>query len=310
MKNVLVLILALALLGICACAASPSATSSADDPDQGDRELKRGVYWYHKGCTRKALDHFHAAHEHYCLANRQDGVARSLNSLANVYRQVGNMESALLFYDAAITSARRCDDPQVTAQALANKAAVLIEQDDPGGAEVLLDEAQLLCRETGSVFAMTLNHRAVLLMKARRYDEASALLDQADTVAVGDGNNAGATLHFTRGRLMMGTGRVPEAMIQFQQALALDRKAGFSRGMAGDLSAMADIHEQLGEDEAALDCLDRSLKIYALLENRERVLQGLDHLETLARKTGTDVRVTVHFINQWLSGEAVDAICR
>jgi hypothetical protein len=26
-------------------------------------------------------------------------------------------------------------------------------------------------------------------------------------------------------------------------------------------------------------------------------------------KTGTDVRVTVHFINRWLVGEAVDAIC-
>jgi hypothetical protein len=33
-------------------------------------------------------------------------------------------------------------------------------------------------------------------------------------------------------------------------------------------------------------------------------------METLAERTGTDIRVTVHFVNQWLAGEAVDAICR
>ncbi|MDX2451208.1 tetratricopeptide repeat protein [Desulfosarcina sp.] len=114
---------------------------------------------------------------------------------------------------------------------------------------------------------------------------------------------ADATIRFTRGRLMMKNGNYAEAMSLFQHALELDRQAGFTRGMADDLSAIAVIHEQLGEDEAALDCLDRSIKIYALLEN-------LGRLESLAQKTGTDVRVTVHFINQWLAGEAVDAICR
>lgn len=310
MKNFLVLIMVLVFWGICACAASPRATISADGSDKGDRELKRGIFWYQKGCTRKALDHFHAAHEQYSLADRQAGVARSLNSLANVYRHAGDVESAMLFYDAAIAAAKRCDDQTVVARALSNKAAVLIDAGELAGAEVLLDEAQLLSRETGPVFAMVLNHRAVLLMKAQRLDEALNLLDQADSVAVGDGFNAGATIRFTRGRLMMKTGKYPQAMGLFQQALELDRQAGFTRGMADDLSAMADIHELLGEDEAALGCLDRSLKIHALLENREKVLENVDRLESLARKTGSDVRVTVHFINQWLAGEAVDAICR
>ncbi|MBC2743265.1 MAG: tetratricopeptide repeat protein [Desulfosarcina sp.] len=310
MKKTLVLIMALALWGICACATSPTATSSTDSPDQGDRELKRGIYWYQKGCIRKAMDHFHAAHEHYCLADRQAGVARSLNSLANVYRHAGDVESAMLFYDAAVSAASRCDDQTVVAQALSNKAAILIESGDLAGAEVLLDEAQLLSRETDSVFAMVLNHRAVLLMKAYRYDEAVTLLDQADSVAVRDGFNACAAIHFTRGRLMMATGKYPEAMTCFQQALSMDRQAGFPRGMADDLSAMADLHERLSEDEAALDCLERSIKIHALVDNREKVMERLDCLQALAEKTGTDIRVTVHFVDQWLSGEAVDAICR
>jgi len=310
MKKSPLLILALAFWGIYACAASPLPTSSADGFDEGERELKRGIYWYEKGCYRKAMEHFHVAHEHYSFTDQQAGVARSLNGIANIYRHTGKVEDARLFYDAAIAAARRCDDQQVMAQALSNQAANFIESGDLAGAEVLLDEAQLLARETGPVYAMVLNHRAVLLMKANRTDEAESLLNQADSAAVGDRFNADATIRFTRGRLMMKTGNYPEAMNQFQQALELDRRAGFTRGMGDDLSVMAVIHEQLGEDEAALDCLDRSIKIHALLKNRGKVLENLGRLESLAQKTGTDIRVTVHFINQWLAGETVDAICR
>jgi tetratricopeptide (TPR) repeat protein len=310
MKTSLIPLLILALWGIGACAASPPATSSVNGPDEGDRELKRGIYWYQKGCTRKAMEHFHAAHEHYSLTDQQAGVARSLNSIANAYRHAGKAEDARLFYDAAIAAARRCDDQRVVAQALSNKAASLIASDDLAGAEVLLNEAQLLARETGPVYAMVLNHRAVLSMMANRTDEAQNLLDKADAAAVGDGFNADATLRFTRGRLMMKTGNYAQAMSHFQHALELDRDAGSSRGMADDLAAMALIHELAGEDEAALDCLDRSIKIHALLENRAKVLENLGQLESLAHKTGSDVRVTVHFINQWLAGEAVDVICR
>lgn len=309
MKNSLVLAMVLALCGLHGCAASPEVTSSADGSDRGDRELKRGIHWYQKGCTRRAMDHFFAAHEIYSISDRQAGVARSLNSLANGYRQTGDVANARLFYDAAITAARRCDDQQVIAQALSNKASVLMAEEDLAGAEVLLDEAQLLSRETGPVFAMVLNHRAVLMMKARQFDDALTLLDQADAMADGDGITAAATLRFTRGRLMAEIGNVPEAMTFFHQALELDRQAGFSRGMADDLSAMAGIHELLGQDEAALDCLDRSIKIHALVGNRQNVLDNLDRLELLAQKTGTDVRVTVHFINQWLAGGSVDGIC-
>jgi tetratricopeptide (TPR) repeat protein len=310
MKTWLALLLAMTFLGLCACAGSPAATLSADASDPADRDLKRGIYWYQKGCARRALDHFYAAHEYYSFTDRQVGVARSLNSMANVYRQEGNLESAMLFYDAAIAAARRCDEQAMVGQALSNKAAVLIDTGDLAGAEVLLDEAHLLARETGPVFAMVLNHRAVLLMKTQQFDEALTLLDQADSLVVGDGYNARAAICFTRGKIMMRTGKYSPAMGLFQQALELDRQAGFTLGMADDLAAMAEIHEQLGEDEDALDCLDRSIKIHALLENREKVRENIAHLESLASKTGTDVRVTVHFINQWLAGEAVATICR
>jgi len=310
MRKILVLILLLAASGIYACATTTITTAAADRPDQGDRELKLGMYWYHRGCSRKALDHFQVAYEHYSLRDQPQGVARSLIGLAHLYRLADNQENALLFYDAAISAARRCGDQTVTARALSGKAALLIDSDDLSAAETLLDEAQLISTKSGSVSAMLFNHRAVLAMKEMRYDDALILLDQADSSAAEAESPAAATIRFTRARVSMRSGDDEKAIALFQQALDLDRGAGFSRGMAADLLAMADIYERTGQNESALDCLERSLKIYALTGNRKIVLDNLERLESLAGKAGSDTRITVHYINQWLAGEAVDAVCR
>ena len=309
-KPVLAIIAILSACVFCACAASPKATPNPDGSAKGDRELKRGIYWYHHGCSRKALTHLQAAHEHYSLANQQAGVARSLTSLANLYRQADNPENALLFYDAALSAARRCDDQTAVAQALSNKAAMLIDSGDFSAAEALLDEAQLLARKTGSSTAMILNHRAVLSMKEQRFDEALTLLKEAESSGVEKPSTVPATLRYTRGKVLMRTGDYEQAMHLFQQALEQDRKMGFARGVADDLLALAEIHEQMGRSEEALDCLEQSLKIQALLGNRNVVLNQLERLESLAEQTGSDPRVAVHFINQWLAGEAVDVVCR
>ena len=296
-----------ALLG---CSAPSATMSPGDRPDRGDRELRRGIYWYHQGCLRKATDHLRAAYEYYCLGDRQSGVARSLIGLANLHRQTGDPQQAMPYYDAAIITARRAADHTVTAQALTAKAAMLIDAGRTTAAEVLLDEAQRLSRQDGATMAMVLNHRAVILMKDRRHEEAARLLDQAENASTDEDGRARATIQFTRGRLMMQTGDDSRAMDLFEQALTLDRQSGFARGMADDLAAMADIHERQGRNEAAVDCLERSIRIDALVNNRTRVMTHLDRLAALAERTRTDIRVTVGFVDQWLEGGAVDVICR
>jgi tetratricopeptide (TPR) repeat protein len=310
MKRVHVIVTVLILAALYGCAASPPVNLSADASAQGDRELRQGIHWYRKGCLRKAVNHVLAAHEQYCLADNRSGVARSLNSLANIYQQAGDGDGALHYYNAAVAAGKRSNDQNVAARALSNKAAVLIDAGRLSAAGALLDKAQQLSGETGPVFAMVLNRRAVLLMETQRYDEALKLLDRAASMAVGDEAATIATIRFTRGRLMAETGNDVQAMRQFQQALAADRQDGFTRGMADDLFALADIHQHRGEDKAALDCLDRSIQLYALLEDHAKVEGSLDRLKTLARKSGADIRVSVHFIEQWLAGGGIDAICR
>jgi len=309
-KHLLAIIVLMAAWGLSACAASPQAPSSPDGSDQGDRELKRGIYWYHQGCTRKALSHLQAAHEHYSLANQQAGVARSLTSLANLYRRADNPENARLFYDAAISAARRCDDQTAAAQALANKAAMLIDAGELSAAEALLDEAQLLAHKTGPAAAMILNHRVVLSLKTQHYDEALRLLEEAESSGIERPSTVAATIRYTRATVVQKTGDYEKAMDLFRLALEQDRQMGSARGMADDLLAMAGIHQQMGRNEEALSCLEQSLKIHALLGNGKIVMDHIERLESLAERTGGDARVAVHFINQWLAGEAGDVVCR
>jgi tetratricopeptide (TPR) repeat protein len=309
-KLIVAIVMLLIMAGLCGCATPPPATPSADASAQGDRELRQGIHWYRKGCLRKAMNHVVAAHEQYCLADNQTGVARSLNSLANIYQQAGDVNGALRYYDAAVAAGKRSDDQSVAARALANKAAVLIEEGHLSAAGILLDKAQRLSPKTGPVFAIVLNHRAVMLIERKQYNDARKLLDRAASLADGDQSTTAATIHFTRGRLMTRTGKAVQAIGEFQQALAADRQAGFTRGMADDLFALAGIHEHLGENEAALNCLDRSLQLYALLEDHVKVAGSLDRLKALARKTGADLSVSIHFIEQWMTGGGIDAICR
>ncbi len=275
--------------------------------------MQRGVSWYQKGCVRKALDHFFAAHEYYCLVDNRIGVARSMDGIGNAYRLMGDQKNAILFYDAAISTskcseAENCEDRSVAAQALANKAALLLEMEDFPGARVVLDEAQSIVLEQDTIRIRILNHRAVLAMKTGQTEEAVSLLDQADSFSRKSGVDA--SLRFTRGRLMVMMGNEDEAMPCFQQALTMDRKAGRFRAVADDLCAIAGLYEKQGNIKAALDHLDRSIKIYALIGERREIAEQLDKLQSLADKSGTDIRVTVHFIEQWLAGNGIDAACR
>ena len=209
------------------------------------------------------------------------GAARSMDGIANAHRLMGDQKSAILFYDAAVSASKRCEAENwecrsVAAQALANKAALLLEMEDFPGATVVLDEAQSMVREERSILIRILNHRAVLAMKTGQYEMAASLLDQADSLA--HKNGADATLRFTRGRLMAMMGRDDEAMPCFQQTLTLDRKAGNIGAVADDLSAIADIHEKQGDIEKALDYLDRSVKIYALIGERRKVANQLGQI--------------------------------
>ncbi len=309
MKNLILAGLLVVAVFTGACVSSPPSKKMPEHLGQGEKDMRRGIQYYRKGCYGKALEFFMAAHENFSAADQVCGVARSLNSIANVYRNAGDLKSALLFFDEAIASGRACQTGKSLIQALANKSATLIDAGELDAAGALLEKADGLARSHGGDRALILNSRGILLMKRKSFAEAEKILNLALKRVAKDNLNEYATIQFTFGTLLMETQREQEALTYFNNALDADRQAGFYRGIADDLASMGLAHEKSGNLDKAVFYYKRSIKVYALFNDRGKSLELLERIETLAPQSETDIRITIHFVKKWLEDNTIEQIC-
>lgn len=80
------------------------------------------------------------------------------------------------------------------------------------------------------------------------------------------------------------TQRYEKAIDFFKTALKADRPSGFN-------------------------FLKRSVEIYALIGDNEKVHNVMEKLEKVSGKTGIDLSITKHFANRWLEGKAFESFC-
>ncbi|MBI9084720.1 MAG: tetratricopeptide repeat protein [Desulfobacterales bacterium] len=272
----------------------------------GRQDATRGAELYQKGCYSRALEFFLIAHRKFSASDQLAGVAMCLNNIGTTYRALGHAETAALFFHEAHTLYRRLDDRAAAAQALCNRAAALIDMGRMDEAEAALDAAgsQL---PAGRLPAYLLKTRGVLMMKKGVYAEAEALLQAAlDRTKPENAAALGAT-RSAMGALMQQTGR-PEAAVRFYRAaLEADRTAGFYKGIADDLVALSGLAETMDETVALLK---RSIQIYALMDDRERVAEIMGRLEAAAEKGAVDIDLTRHFVKTWLDDPSGWTPCR
>jgi tetratricopeptide (TPR) repeat protein len=232
----------------------------------------------------------------------------SMNNIGNVYRFIGDPDSARLFFDEAVDIYLTLGDNRGAAQALSNQAALLIDQDMLEQAQAVLDRAEKI-KGNATPDVGLLNNRGVLLIKQNAYEQAESVLNQGLKRVSSDEPLQAATLHFALGRLMQATGRYDAARMHFEKALALDREQGFHKGIADDLAALGSLCFQQLQYAAATGYLERSIKIYALIENKAMVEATLKKLEDAAAKAEVDIRVTRLFVERWSAGKILENPC-
>jgi len=276
---------------------------------EGMQAMQQGVAAYQRGCYRQSLEHFLRAHEYFAVSDQLDGVAMSLNNIGNVYRHMGEAQSARLFFDEAIRTYRILNDNTGVLQALTNKAALLIHADQLEEAQATLQQAETLAGSSeGS--AGLLNTRGVLLFKQNRFDQAEEVLTRGLANTSSEDLRNRANLNYSLGRLMMATQRPEAAHAYLETALNDDRQQGFHKGIADDLSALGHAYKAQAAYATAADFFQRSIKIYALIGNRTQVDTTMQQLEEVATRAGLDIQVTRHFVTQWLAGEIRSNLCR
>ncbi len=308
----LICLIRLCIILVCcsACASGPAPERSPKHIRQSLRFLNKGAVLYAKGCYPKALERFHEAHERYTAADHLKGVAASLNSIANVYFRLNDLDSALAVYNEAIELFRMLDDRQGLVRALSNKGAVLVAAGQFDAGEALFDEADAVAGKTGMLQLLRAKNRVILMMQRNQIDAAKDILRSAIDRSQPPPQEPSASAHYTMGRLLLSEGDPGGAVQPFSLALEMDRANTAYHGMALDLGALGKCYEEMGQPQQAVTFYRRSLKIFALLDDRHQVDEVRRSLEEVAVQSGADIRATLHWVEQWRKGAKEANLCR
>ncbi|MCG6911568.1 MAG: tetratricopeptide repeat protein [Deltaproteobacteria bacterium] len=298
------------LFALIACAGGKAAHDRPDPAEPAVNELGRGIGWYEQGCYHKALDHLLRAHELFTAIDEVPGVAACLNNIGNVYAKIGDPESAMLFFDASHDLYGDLGDDGGAVQVMANKAALLIRENRQHEAQATLAAAEETADRNGITSVSLLKSRGMLMAAQQKTAEAERLFGEALEAADPESYATTGALHYALGNVMAETGRYDEGIAHYRKALDADRKTGFHSGIADDLSALGTLYQKRGEHAAASACFQRSIKIYALMGDGEKVTQSLEKLEVSVGEAGVDTAVTKHFVNRWLNGNIRTSLCQ
>lgn len=309
-KRLVYFILVLVALTAVACSGGPSVKPSSQVSLDGLKTLRRGIGLYQKGCYHASLEHFMRAGELFAASDDLAGTAMTMNNIGNVYRQIGDSESARLFFDESFAMYSDLNEPEGALQALANQSALFIQNNDYDRAEAVLQQAESMSAAAGIVSASLLNNRGVLLTKRKDPAAAEAVLLQALSIAAPENLRLVATVNASLGNLKMETGAYEESLQWFGKALEADRKSEFHLGMADDLTAMGRVYYLQKKYDRAWDFFQRGIKIHAIFGNLDKISEIKPMLKTAAEAAGRDSSVTFYFVDKWSAGDLKESPCR
>lgn len=311
MKNKTRLLTGLFTLLLLACAGANTAKAPVPpDISAGMNELTKGNHRYQQGCYRQALAQYFKAYERFSAADHMPGSAMTLNNIGNVYRAVGDIDSALLFYEEACMSYLDLKNQQGALQALSNKTAALIDANRFEDAEGEFIRAARIALPGSRPFGPLLRNRGVLLFKKGDYAGARDLLNAALQNTDPLNLTEFAVVNFAMGKVLLKTNRPDEALRHFESALAADRSASYYRGIADDLAAIGSVYLHNGDFSQAVGFLKRAVQIYALIGDQPDMEATRNLLVQTARQAGLNIELTEFFVERWARGEASEISCR
>ena len=309
MKRCVIIIISLFISMLFACAESNHVIKKSNKTISGIKEIKKGTFLYKKGCYKRSIEHFLRAHELFVLSDDLKGVAMSMNSMGNVYRATNCISSAIPFFDESCRIFLYIKDTEGAVQALSNKTAALIEGGRLEEASNVLSLAENLAKNNKKLSATLLKNRGILFIRENKFKTAEDILKKAINKVEPVNFSEIAAINFALGKLMLETNRSENAVEYFKKALSADQSSGFIKGTAEDLTAIGTIYYTQDKYELAVNFLNRSIKIYALIGNKDKVHEIMELLNKSSEKTGINIDVTKNFVKRWLEGKSLESLC-
>jgi CHAT domain-containing protein/Tfp pilus assembly protein PilF len=217
----------------------------------------------------------------------RQGLAKTLNELGVLHRQLGDGPRAIADYDRALELWRELGDRWEEANVLHNRGRVYHVRGDRAQAVDDLRAALAIQRRLGKTAAVvtTLNGLGEVYERHGEIGEARRCYEEALDVADEDPRRRAIT-RTGLARVAAGLGEDRRALELFRQALEAFRAAGSADWEAVVLQGLGTLHAARGEPPEALDSLRQALAIRRRLRDLSGEAETLLAMARVARRRG------------------------
>jgi tetratricopeptide (TPR) repeat protein len=292
-------ILPILLLMVWSCAA-PSKKESEENfmVKRGTNLLAKGGRYLEKGCFKEAATNFILAYQDFQASDHLPGMAQALNNLAVSLLGEEEPEKAELFASRALVINRSLGDSlgQAANLSVLGKVSMIRGQDEDARrlCQEALDKAQ---KGSAELRSKILNSLSVALMHAEKIEEARTHLNQALAL-----NPDSAAIHQNLGKVAERSGHLPMAEKYYLKALALDKKEGYTPGIASDLTVLGNLYLKMEKKPEAAETLARALGLRTLLNQKDKA----DVIREDLKHAGLNAEASTHEVGE----EEIPPACR
>jgi len=292
-------IFSILLLMIWSCA-SPSKKDSAENfmVKRGTNLLAKGGRYLEKGCFKQAVTNFTLAYQDFQASDHLPGMAQALNNLAVSLLGSEEPEKAELFASRALIINRSLDDSLGQAANLSVLGKVhLIRGEDEDARRLWQEALDKAHKGSAELRSKILNDLSVAFIHTEKIEEARIHLNQALAL-----NPDSAAVHQNLGKVAELLGHHSMAEKYYLKALALDRKEGYTPGIAADLTVLGNLYLKMDRKPEAAETLARALGLRTLLNQKDKA----DAVREDLRRAGLDVGAPTHEVGE----EEIPPACR
>lgn len=285
------IIFSILLIMVWSCA-SPSKKENAENfmVKRGTNLLARGGRFLEKGCFKQAATNFTLAYQDFQASDHLPGMAQALNNLAVSLLGSEEPEKAELFASRALIINRSLDDDIGQAANLSVLGKVHLIRGEDEDARRLWQEALEKAQEgPAEMKSKILNDLSVALIRAKKFEEAGTHLNQALAL-----NPDSAAVHQNLGKVAELSGQLSMAEKCYLKALALDRKEGYTPGIATDLTVLGNLYLKMDRKPEAAETLARALGLRTLLNQKDKA----DAVREDLRRAGLDVETSTREVGE------------
>jgi len=251
---------------------------------RGTNLLAKGGRNLEKGCFKEAALNFTLAYQDFQASDHLPGMAQALNNLSVSLLGSEEPDKAELFASRALVINQSMGDSLGQAANLSVLGMVHLSRGEDEDAKRLWHEAlEKSHKGSAELRSKILNDLSVALIHTEKIEEARSHLNQALAL-----NPDSAAVHQNLGKVAERSGHLTMAEKYYLKALALDRKEGYTPGIATDLTMLGNLYLKMDRKPDAAETLARALGLRILLNQKDKA----DAVREDLRRAGLDVKST------------------